>query len=72
MPTGISERIAFEAETIWLIARSTLTFGWKKTFSTATPDSVWLSILRTSLTLELMEYSIHNREMGGIAWKKTC
>jgi hypothetical protein len=72
MPTGISERIAFEAETIWLIARSTLTFGWKKTFSTATPDSVWLSILRISLTLELMEYSIHNPEGKGMTGKKSC
>jgi hypothetical protein len=58
MPAGISARIALEAETIWLIARSILTLGWKKIYSTAIPDSVWLSILRISLTLELIEYSL--------------
>jgi hypothetical protein len=50
MPAGISARIALEAETIWLIARSILTLGWKKRFSTAMPDRVWLSMLRISPT----------------------
>ena len=55
MPAGIKARMEFEPETTWAIARSMFTLGWKKIFSTAMPDSVWLSILRTSLTPELID-----------------
>ena len=58
MPGGIKARIALDPESIWAIARSMLTFGWKNIFSTVMPSSDWLSMLRMSLTLALYAYSL--------------
>src|ERR1700730_12506421 len=59
IPGGINARIALDPESIWAIARSTLTLGWKNIFSTEMPSSDWLSMLRMSLTLELYAYSLY-------------
>ena len=58
MPAGMRARMELLAETIWAMARSTFTFGWKKILMTEMPSRVWASIVRMSLTLELMEYSL--------------
>jgi hypothetical protein len=51
----LNARMALVGETIWAMARSRLTSGWKKIFCTVMPFSICASMSLMPLTLELIE-----------------